>query len=74
MELRCSSTESKSSLWKLRCASEIKKIKLRILHCAFVKKIVVLCWAALLISCYRLFVPSSDIYSRCRPIVQCIGI
>ena len=33
-ELRCASTESKSSLRKLRRASEIKKIKLRILRCA----------------------------------------
>ena len=34
-ESRCASTESKSSLQKLRCASEIKKIKLLILSCAF---------------------------------------
>ena len=33
-ELRCASTESRS-LRKLRCASDIKKIQLRILRCAF---------------------------------------
>ena len=48
VELRSASTESKSSLWKLRCASEIKKI-----DCAFhaalslVEKIVAICCAAL---------------------------
>ena len=51
--LRCASTESKSSLRKLRCASEIKKIT-----CAFciallvTEKIAALCCAALLIKCY----------------------
>ena len=34
-ELRCASTESKSSLRKLCYVSEITKIKLRILRCAF---------------------------------------
>ena len=34
-ELHCASTESKSSLWKLRSASEIKIIQLSILRCAF---------------------------------------
>ena len=34
-ELRCASTESKSSLRKSRCALEIKKIQLRTLNCAF---------------------------------------
>ena len=34
-ELRYASTESKSLLRKLRCASEIQKIKLCILRCAF---------------------------------------
>ena len=34
-ELRCASTESKSSLQKLRCTSENKKFKLRNLCCAF---------------------------------------
>ena len=34
-ELRCPSTESKSSSRKFRCASAIKKINLRILRCAF---------------------------------------
>ena len=49
-ELRCASTESKSSLRKLRCTSETKK-----LNCAFcaalllVEKIFALCCVALLI-------------------------
>ena len=34
-QLHCASTESKSPLRKLRCASEIKKIKTRISRCAF---------------------------------------
>ena len=49
-ELRCPSTESTSSLRKLRGASEIKKIKLA--FCAalsLVEKIVALCCAALLV-------------------------
>ena len=33
-ELRCASTESKSLLWNLHCALEIKNIKLSILRCA----------------------------------------
>ena len=35
-ELRCASTESKSLLRKFRCVSEITKIKLPILRCAFI--------------------------------------
>ena len=34
-QLHCTLNESKSLLWKLLCASEIKKIKLRFLHRAF---------------------------------------
>ena len=34
-ELRCVSIESKNSSQKFRCTSEIKKINLRILRCAF---------------------------------------
>ena len=34
-QLRGASTKSKSSLRKLRCACEIKKIKLRISRCVF---------------------------------------
>ena len=35
VELHRASTESKSSLRKLRCALKIKKIKLRLLRCVF---------------------------------------
>ena len=35
LQLHCTLNESKSLLWKLLCASEIKKIKLRLLHRAF---------------------------------------
>ena len=55
--LRCASTELKSLVWNLRCASEKKK-----LNCAsgaallVVEKVVALCCAALLVK--WLFVPT----------------
>ena len=52
--------ESKSSLRKTRCASEIKQIKLRILHCALLR-----CAFDLM-----LFVPTSVISQKWLPQVK----
>ena len=72
-ELRCASTESKSSLRKLRYALESKKIKLRILRCAFAG------WkdrCALLRCAFNimLFVPTSVNNSNCYVVSAAEGI